>query len=83
MICMQMDAQLPIGTPEYIAPEVLMSLSMTADYGTCCDWWSLGVIAYELLYEATPFEGDATSKIYSNIMSYKVDDHFPLSLNRC
>jgi len=66
------DAQLPVGTPEYIAPEVLTSLNTKADYGTCCDWWSLGVVAYELLYEATPFEGDATSKIYNNIMNYKV-----------
>lgn len=49
-----------------------MSLNTSADYGACCDWWSLGVVAYELLYEATPFEGDATSKIYNNIMNYKV-----------
>ena len=61
-----------MGTPEYISPEVLTSLDRTADYGVCCDWWSLGIIAYELLYETTPFEGDSTSKTYNNIMSYKV-----------
>lgn len=63
-----------MGTPEYISPEVLTSLDRTADYGVCCDWWSLGIIAYELLYDATPFEGDSTSKTYNNIMSYKVRD---------
>lgn len=61
-----------MGTPEYISPEVLTCLDRVADYGVCCDWWSLGIIAYELLYEATPFEGDTTSKTYSNIMNYKV-----------
>ena len=72
----QMDAQLPVGTPEYIAPEVLLSLNEKADYGTCCDWWSLGIIAYELLYEATPFEGGTTSKTYNNIMTFQVNIPF-------
>lgn len=68
----QIESRLPVGTPEYIAPEVLTSLDKSADYGVCCDWWSLGIIAYELLYESTPFEDESTSKMYGNIMSYKV-----------
>ena len=47
-------------------------MDKTADYGVGCDWWSLGIIAYELLYESTPFEDDSTSKTYANIMNYKV-----------
>ena len=68
----QLESRLPVGTPEYIAPEVLTSLDKSADYGVCCDWWSLGIIAYELLHGSTPFEDDSTSKTYANIMNYKV-----------
>lgn len=68
----QIESRLPVGTPEYIAPEVLTSLDKSADYGVCCDWWSLGIIAYELLFVSTPFEGDSTSKTYNNVMNFKV-----------
>lgn len=41
-----------IGTPDYIAPEIIFKTSLN-NYSI--DWWSLGVMAYELLIGIRPF----------------------------
>lgn len=38
-----------MGTPDYIAPEVLLK----AGYGMECDWWSVGAIMYEMMVRVT------------------------------
>ncbi len=43
------------GTPYYIAPEVLLGKG----YGFSCDYWSIGIITYEIYYNNYPFGKDA------------------------
>lgn len=51
-----------IGTPYYIAPEVI-----DKKYNEKCDLWSLGVIMYVLLKGKFPFGGSDTERIFANI----------------
>lgn len=44
-----------IGTPEYIAPEVITGKGYTSS----CDWWSLGVMLHEFVVGPLPFGSDA------------------------
>ena len=39
------------GTPEYLAPEVVAGKG----YNKAADWWSLGILAYEMLFSMPPF----------------------------
>ena len=61
-----------VGTPYYIAPEVL-----GRNYTSACDLWSTGVIMYILLCGAPPFFGDQDADIFRMIKTHKVD--FPVS----
>jgi protein serine kinase H len=55
------------GTPDYIAPEILMRRS----YTNAVDMWSIGVISYVLLCGALPFADDNSTRLYRAIMKAK------------
>lgn len=59
-----------VGTPYYIAPEVLKG-----EYTEKCDIWSIGVILYTMLSGSPPFTGSSNSEIYEKILEE------PLSFN--
>ncbi|KAI9702478.1 MAG: camp-dependent protein kinase catalytic subunit [Candelina mexicana] len=57
------------GTPDYLAPEVVASKG----YNKSVDWWSLGILIFEMLCGFTPFwDGGSPMKIYENILKGKV-----------
>ena len=53
------------GTPEYIAPEILQQLP----YTKAVDWWSFGILIYEMLTGLPPFYDDNMTKMYRSIIN--------------
>ncbi|VFR02059.1 unnamed protein product [Cuscuta campestris] len=56
-----------VGTPDYIAPEVLLKKG----YGMECDWWSLGAIMYEMLVGYPPFYSDDPMSTCRKIVNWR------------
>ena len=68
------------GSNEYMAPEVLRGQK----YDETCDIWAIGVLLFELLTGYTPFVGNDTSELISNIKKVKIkwpNDFHPLAKN--
>ncbi|KAB5542518.1 serine/threonine-protein kinase gad8 [Coniochaeta sp. 2T2.1] len=59
------------GTPEYLAPEILLGQG----YNKTVDWWTLGVLHYEMLIGLPPFYDEVTNEMYRKILSDPL--HFP------
>lgn len=62
-----------VGTEEYIAPEVIENNGHTS----AVDWWTLGILMYEMIFATTPFKGATRTDTFSNVM--KVGVGFPES----
>ena len=59
------------GTPEYIAPEILLNKG----HGKPVDWWTFGILLYEMLAGFPPFNDEDPMGIYQKILKCKVRFH--------
>uniref|UniRef100_A0A3Q2YQW0 Protein kinase C n=1 Tax=Hippocampus comes TaxID=109280 RepID=A0A3Q2YQW0_HIPCM len=64
------------GTPDYIAPEIVAY----QPYNKAADWWSYGVLLYEMLAGQPPFDGIDEEELFQSIMEQCVS--YPKSLSR-
>ena len=48
------------GTPEYLAPEVILGKG----HNRPADWWTLGILIYEMLFGIPPFYSSSVNNMY-------------------
>ncbi|KAG0219390.1 serine/threonine protein kinase, AGC, partial [Mortierella sp. GBA43] len=60
-----------VGTEEYIAPEVIKGTGHTSSV----DWWTLGILIYEMLFGVTPFKGKDRNATFNSVLN--TDVQFP------
>lgn len=56
------------GTPEYLAPEVILGKG----HNRPADWWTLGILIYEMVYGIPPFYSSNINNMYRKIIRDKV-----------
>ncbi|XP_061568361.1 microtubule-associated serine/threonine-protein kinase 1-like isoform X1 [Cololabis saira] len=71
------------GTPEYIAPEVILRQG----YGKPVDWWAMGIILYEFLVGCVPFFGDTPEELFGQVITDDIvwpegDEALPVDAQR-
>lgn len=66
-----------IGTPEYMAPEILKG----QDYDYKVDWWSLGCVIFDMMSGKPPFTGNSHKAIQDKILSKKLVLPFYFSMD--
>ncbi|CAI5928746.1 unnamed protein product [Closterium sp. NIES-65] len=54
-----------VGTPDYLAPEILLGTG----HGATADWWAVGVMLFELLCGVPPFNAPSPEIIFDNILN--------------
>jgi protein-serine/threonine kinase len=58
-----------VGTEEYIAPEVITGVGHTSSV----DWWTFGILIFEMLFGCTPFKGGSQKDTFNHILTKKID----------
>jgi protein kinase A len=64
------------GTPEYLAPEIILNKG----HGKAVDWWTLGILLFEMLVGIDPFSDDEPMKTYQKILKGKIN--FPKEIDK-
>jgi len=64
------------GTPEYLAPEIITNKG----HGKGADWWTFGVLLYEMIVGIDPFNANDPMIIYQNILKGKIK--YPKDLDK-
>lgn len=71
--CTKVPPTAAVGTCDYVSPEVLQAQEGTVTYGIEVDWWSIGIVLYEMLQEVPPFYSDESENAtYLNILFHEV-----------
>lgn len=63
------------GTPEYLAPEIILNKG----HGKPVDWWTSGILLYEMIAGIDPFSDDDPMMVYQKILKGKIK--FPSSFD--
>nr|AML79540.1 putative LOV domain-containing protein [Hedwigia ciliata] len=64
-----------VGTEEYIAPEIILGQG----HSSAVDWWTLGILLYEMLFGRTPFRGKNRQQTFVNVVDKELS--FPSSIS--
>ena len=67
-----------VGTPEYLCPEILKGRPYVT---SAIDWWTFGVLLYEMTFGVTPFHAPTESATFANISNSKKGFHVPKNGN--
>ncbi|XP_047985689.1 serine/threonine-protein kinase greatwall isoform X2 [Leguminivora glycinivorella] len=65
----QVSDQRILGTPDYLAPELLLKQG----HGPQVDWWALGVCLYEFMTGVPPFNDETPQAVFKNILSRNLE----------
>ena len=81
-VCMEPDIESDdwVGTPEYMAPEIVEG----KHYNCCVDWWSFGILIFEMLYSESPFCGENLNKTFQLIQKCHLEfpsNHTPYDIS--
>jgi len=67
-----------VGTPDYMGPEVFQN----SPYGEECDWWSVGIITFEMLFGGPPFSDDDHDPAMTSTRIVRWRQYFSMPLDR-